>query len=178
MNGHDRCAVQRPAYDAASLNLRRAPLRSLIGVLVAAGTILGVLIGFARADTGTVHRIDVTTAVRLNEYVARHPAEVTFWKVVTNIGGPLTWRILAGVAAVALWWRRRRRDAVIIAVAMITAALASGLLKALVDRHRPVVPDPVDHVGGASFPSGHALTSFIALGLVVLLLWQVISLAQ
>ena len=145
---------------------------TLIGL---AAALLVALIVFARGRTGAVHRLDVAVADDLNGYVSRHPTEVTVWKVVSDIGGPLTWRVLAVVAAIALWLRRRRRDAVIVAAAMVAAAVLSGVVKTVVDRHRPVVPTPVDHVGGASFPSGHALTSFTALGLLVLLTWPYVA---
>jgi membrane-associated phospholipid phosphatase len=137
--------------------------------------VLGALIVFARSNVGAVHRLDVSFDDNLNAYVAGHPAQVSAWKLVSDIGGPLTWRILAGGAAVVLFLRRLRREAVLVVAAMVGAWVSSGAIKALVDRHRPSVPTPVDHVGGGSFPSGHALTSFTALGLLVLLTWPIAS---
>jgi membrane-associated phospholipid phosphatase len=146
-------------------------IRSVVAALILLAALLTALVVFARSSSGAVHNVDVAVADKLNRYVAHQGGEVTAWKVVSDIGGPLTWRILAGIAVVLLWLRRRRRDALVVAVAMIGAAVLSGAVKALVHRHRPVVPIPVDHASGASFPSGHALTAFTALGLLVLLTW-------
>lgn len=147
-------------------------LHPLVAVLtVATVALLAALIFWARTSTGAVHHLDVSVADSLNRYVARHPAEVTAWKVITNIGGPSTWRVLAGIAVVVLWLRHRRREAIVAGVTIAAAALVSGVVKTLVGRHRPIVPMPVDHVGGPSFPSGHSITSFTALGLLVVLAW-------
>jgi undecaprenyl-diphosphatase len=146
-----------------------------VALIVLAAGLLVALIVFARSNVGWVHRLDVSFDDNLNRYVAGHPAEVSTWKVVSDIGGPLTWRILAGGVAVVLFLRHLRREAVLVVVVMAGAWVLSGTIKALVDRHRPIVPTPVDHVGGGSFPSGHALTSFTALGLLVLLTWPLTS---
>ena len=141
-------------------------------MLISATTVLLVaLIALASTRSGVGHRLDVAFDDTLNRYVAGHPAQVTAWKVLTDIGGPSTWRVLAAVAGIALWLVRRRRDAVVVATTMVAAAAGSSALKVLVGRHRPTVPSPVDHALGGSFPSGHALTSFTALGLLVLLTW-------
>jgi undecaprenyl-diphosphatase len=66
--------------------------------------------------------------------------------------------------------RRRLRLAVFVVVAMAGAAVLSGVTKTAVHRARPVVKVPIEKVAGGSFPSGHALTSFVALGLLVILL--------
>lgn len=147
--------------------LRRAALTAIAIVMAAA--VLALLVVAARLKSGAVHRLDVTIDDDVNRYVHRHPAQIRMWQLISAIGGPLTWRILAGVTAVGLWFRRRRREAVLVAVAMAGAAVLSSLVKLLVDRARPVVPYPIEQVGGGSFPSGHALTSATALALLVLL---------
>jgi undecaprenyl-diphosphatase len=77
-----------------------------------------------------------------------------------------------------LFWQRRRRPAILVAVTMVGAALLSGGTKALVGRPRPVVAVVVHRASGRSFPSGHALTSFVAVGRLVLLLWPTCSARQ
>ncbi|MCU1658169.1 MAG: putative rane protein [Pseudonocardiales bacterium] len=158
---------------------RRFGPRALLapaGVLLAA-LLLTALVVFARSRSGAVHDFDVDTVDDLNRYARGHPGQVQFWKAVTTVGGPTTWRVLAAVAAAALLVRRQWRLAVLIAVTMVGAAILSGVTKSLVHRARPVVPMPVAHVGGGSFPSGHALTSFVAVGLAVVLLVPVLSAA-
>ncbi|KOT86623.1 membrane protein, partial [Streptomyces sp. NRRL F-5755] len=83
---------------------------------------------------------------------------------------PWTLRALLAVAVIALLCRRQWVPGCWVAV---TAALGTALqqtLKALVDRPRPVWPDPVDSAGYAAFPSGHAMTAAVAGGLALWLL--------
>jgi len=79
-------------------------------------------------------------------------------------------RIAAFLAVVPLWVRRRRTAAILVAVAIGGAAALSGIFKVLVNRGRPVVAVPVEHADSASFPSGHALTSLVAAGVLLILL--------
>jgi undecaprenyl-diphosphatase len=118
-----------------------------------------------------MRRIDLALAHRLNDAIARHRRQIRFFKMVSMVGGPTSWRVLAGVAAVALRLRGRRRPAWQIALSMAGAAVLSGGTKALVGRPRPALAVLLDRPSGKSFPSGHALTSFVAAGLLVLVLW-------
>ena len=61
---------------------------------------------------------------------------------------------------------------------MAGAAMLSGGTKALVGRSRPTLAVLLDRPSGKSFPSGHALTSFVAVGLLVRLLWPACSARQ
>jgi undecaprenyl-diphosphatase len=158
--------------------LRTAAGLALLAGSVAAGSALAALVLNARASTGPLHRLDVTTAGQLNRSFARHSQQIRFWKAVSAVGSPTSWRVLAGIAVVALWLRHRRRPAVAIAVTMAGAAILSAGIKTLVGRPRPVVALIVDRASGKSFPSGHALTSLVAAGLLVLLLWPASSARQ
>ncbi|HEX8303592.1 MAG TPA: phosphatase PAP2 family protein [Jatrophihabitans sp.] len=122
--------------------------------------------------------LDLATAGRLNRALAGHRRQIRFWRVVSAVGGPTSWRVLTAVTAVVLFWRRRRQPAALVAVTMAGAAMLSGGTKALVGRPRPVVAVVVDRAPGKSFPSGHALTSFVAAGRLVLLLWPACSARQ
>jgi undecaprenyl-diphosphatase len=171
--------MRHPSGSMTRRALQRLGVRSLAAasLVLLAALILAALVVFARSKTGAVHRLDVSTANDLNRYLAGHRGQVHLWKAVTDIGGPSTWRVLAAVAVVVLWVRRQRRAAMFVAVAMIGAAVLSGVTKALIGRARPIVKVPVDRVGGGSFPSGHALTSFAAVGALLLLLLPVLSTA-
>lgn len=151
----------------------KRPYRVPAIVAVVAAVLLAPLTGAADATGGILHRIDVHTADSLNGYLVSHPAQRTFWQAVSDIGGPLTWRLLAALVAatIYLWVRHRHADATLVVLVMAGAALASGSVKAAVARARPTVPHPIEHVAGGSFPSGHALTSAAAMGLVIVLTW-------
>ncbi|MET8572582.1 phosphatase PAP2 family protein [Streptomyces sp. NPDC004783] len=82
-----------------------------------------------------------------------------------------TMRLLCALVVLWLWWRRRDRGtAVWLAAACLLGSLLQQVLKAAVDRARPVWPDPVDSAHFAAFPSGHAMTATFVCGLLVWLL--------
>jgi undecaprenyl-diphosphatase len=75
------------------------------------------------------------------------------------------------VAAVVFVLRRRR---VRLAVFLVATTLAGGLIdtavKIAVDRDRPSLEAPVATAHGQSFPSGHAMSSTVAYGALLLVL--------
>jgi membrane-associated phospholipid phosphatase len=123
-------------------------------------------------------KLDLAIVGHLNRALAGHRRQLRFWRAVSAVGGPTSWRVLTAVTAVMLFWQRRRRPAALVAVTMVGAAMLSGGTKALVGRPRPVVAVMVHRAPGKSFPSGHALTSFVAVGRLVLLLWPTCSARQ
>jgi undecaprenyl-diphosphatase len=72
----------------------------------------------------------------------------------------------------ALWLiaRRRPRLAAFAVVTIVGSAVLNGLVKVAVDRARPVLPDPVAHANGLSFPSGHAQSAIVAYSVLLLVL--------
>ncbi|MFI6033418.1 phosphatase PAP2 family protein [Streptomyces sp. NPDC051315] len=101
---------------------------------------------------------DVTQACRI----------LTDW-----VWDPLTMRLLCAAVAGWLVWRR---SAWWTAVWLVTASAVGTVLqqglKAVVGRERPVWPDPVDSAHYAAYPSGHALTATVVLGLLLWLLYR------
>lgn len=91
-------------------------------------------------------------------------------KTVTWLGAtPIVWAALLVTAAVVL---RHRRDVIPILIAV--AALGSGellrlLINHLVHRARPPRTDWLTHAIGYAWPSGHATTSLLGLGLILAL---------
>jgi undecaprenyl-diphosphatase len=53
-------------------------------------------------------------------------------------------------------------------VTMLGSWLLNVLVKLAVHRARPVLPDPVAHAGGMSFPSGHAQSATVAASVLIL----------
>ena len=66
-------------------------------------------------------------------------------------------------------WDGGRRLAMWAATTVVVGSVLGFALKLIVGRARPALPDPVDEAIGYSFPSGHALNSFVILGVLVLL---------
>ncbi|MFI6463732.1 phosphatase PAP2 family protein [Streptomyces sp. NPDC050528] len=94
------------------------------------------------------------------------------FRILTDwIWDPLTMRLVCAAAIVWLAWRRSAWwTALWLAATCALGTLLQQTLKALVDRPRPVWPDPVDSARYAAFPSGHAMTATVVCGLLLWLL--------
>jgi len=130
------------------------PLAARIAV-VAAALFLGLLV---LVSTGALGRgsVDVHADAAANAAVRAHPALLSTAHAVTNLGAPLVVDILAVVAALALWFTGHRRAATYVLAVRIGGQIVASGVKVLVGRPRPVLPHPVAHAVGHSFPSGHA----------------------
>lgn len=128
-----------------------------------------VLLALVRAGWGPLHRLDVSIDGGLNDWSARHRTVVDLLEGVTNVGQPFTFQVLAVAAGIALWRTGRARTALFVVVTVLGAGLLGTAVKYLVARSRPTVEVVLVHPAGSSFPSGHSLTSFVALGVLVLL---------
>ncbi|WP_073259027.1 phosphatase PAP2 family protein [Cryptosporangium aurantiacum] len=117
-----------------------------------------------------VARLDLSIARGLNEYAADNPWFVDVLDWISTVGHPASFRIGATVAALWLLAVDRPRLALWTLVTTWGGALLGVLLKLLVARARPVLPEAVAHADGYSFPSGHALGAFVGCA-VLLLLW-------
>ncbi|MFB9316734.1 phosphatase PAP2 family protein [Cryptosporangium minutisporangium] len=117
-----------------------------------------------------VARLDLAIARGLNGYAADHQWFVDVLDWISTVGHPATFRIGATVAALWLLAVARPRLALWTLVTTWGGALLGVLLKLLVARARPVLPEAVAHADGYSFPSGHAVGAFVGCA-VLLLLW-------
>ncbi|OYX96929.1 MAG: hypothetical protein B7Y76_08400, partial [Sphingobacteriia bacterium 35-40-5] len=70
-----------------------------------------------------------------------------------------------------LFYKHRKTDAIDIALLAITSSLLLHVLKISFARHRPELPLLTDS-NTYSFPSGHTLSSFVFLSILVWRLWQ------
>jgi undecaprenyl-diphosphatase len=108
--------------------------------------------------------LDVDEAARdeLYGYALGHPAFVTAMKTLSTIGSAPVY--LVAFAGLGAWLARRGRVrlAIFVVVAMAGGSLLNLLVKLAVHRARPVLPDPVAHAHGLSFPSGHAQSAMVA----------------
>ncbi|SNX56567.1 undecaprenyl-diphosphatase [Streptomyces sp. TLI_55] len=94
------------------------------------------------------------------------------FRILTDwVWDPWTMRLLCAVVVVWLVWRRSAWwTAIWLAVTCAVGTLIQQSLKAAVDRPRPVWQDPVDTAHFAAYPSGHAMTATVVLGLLLWLL--------
>ena len=124
---------------------------------------------------GPVTRIDQGAAVRLYRVAQSHPAVAEILKAISLIGKPLWLAIAIGLGAAYVAWHGRRRLALYLVVTAIGGGLVDSAVKLLVNRPRPEIEDPLVHAFGKSFPSGHAMSSVVTYGALLLVFLPVLS---
>ena len=139
------------------------------GAFVAAAVPVAVLGYAATHGWGPLHRLDSGVATQLHAWALRKPDAVAFLEGVSTVLDPWVLRTVALGTVVALAARGQRRLALWTGTTVAVAGVLGFGLKLIVDRSRPSLPDPVSTAIGYSFPSGHALNSFVIIGVLVLL---------
>jgi undecaprenyl-diphosphatase len=136
--------------------VRRAATPALTAALFA---ILLVLVLTGWTPLGVV---DTAALDGLHAYALAHPGFTAVMKAVSTAGSAPVYIVVFTAVTVWLLFRRRFHEAVFTATAEIGGGVLNDLLKFVVHRPRPVVPDPVAHANGLSFPSGHAQSAAVA----------------
>jgi membrane-associated phospholipid phosphatase len=106
----------------------------------------------------------------LHAFAVDHAWFVSAMKAVSLAGNGVLYWIVFGAVAVWLATRGLKRLSAFVVVTVLGSALLNQAVKHAVRRSRPVLPDPVAHAGGLSFPSGHAQSATVAM-LVLLLVF-------
>ncbi len=157
----------REPREAAMQRPGRAALAASAGLL-AAFVAIGALVAFAWVP---LLAADLGTDLRVHTLVLGDRALLAAAVGVTNAGGPLSVDLITGLVVVGLLIRRRPRAAVYLVAARLLELGLETATKHLIARPRPVLPQPVAHAGGFSYPSGHtAGTSVLCVALLVLAL--------
>lgn len=123
---------------------------------------------------GPLIRYDGSVADWLNRAVHDRPLVLEALEVISWLGKPLLLGIIVSAAAVFVWRRGRRRLAVFLVVTVVGGGLVDTAVKVLVDRPRPVVDHPIVTAFGKSFPSGHAMSSIVTYGALLLVFLPVL----
>lgn len=119
--------------------------------------------------------LDRSAADSLNSLARRDPALVEVLKVGAVVFDPWVFRVLVLLVAAWLWRRGAKRVAAWAVVTMAIGGVLGVVLKLVANRARPHFPEPVAQASGYSFPSGHALNSFLAAGVLILAFLPVLS---
>lgn len=151
------------------------PVRlALAGMLLALGAgllggfvLLGVLV--ARALPG-VPELDAAVATGLHDYVTGHRRLETTLVVLAQVTEPFVLRAVFLVPAVVLWRNGAQRAVAWMVTTLVVGGGLNALIKLIVNRARPDLPDPIALTAGASFPSGHTTNAVLFAGIVVVLL--------
>ncbi|MFI1279187.1 phosphatase PAP2 family protein [Streptomyces sp. NPDC020858] len=118
-----------------------------------------------------LYRLDQAVAERLHEAALGRPGWVRVLDVLTGfVWDPVTMRLLVALLVLWLLTRRAWRLAAWASVTATAGALTGVLVKSVVERARPHLPEPVAHAPGFSFPSGHAMTATTSCAVLLLVL--------
>ncbi|WUH89527.1 phosphatase PAP2 family protein [Streptomyces sp. NBC_00433] len=165
------------AFDRARRADRKygAHLLGSAAAAAAAAVCFGLVLVLVEAHWGPLRRVDAGAAGALHRFAVRHHEWTRVLAFVSDwILGPGILR--TAVALLTLWLLHRRawRLAAWSAVTAIAGAATGVLVKAVVERARPDLPDPVAHAPGYSFPSGHAMTATTSFAIFLLVLLPLI----
>ena len=163
--------VARRLDPAARYGLRLTLLAAaFVLVVVPFSTLL-----FQVLADGPLTRLDGDLADRLNDFVHEREGLVGPLEAISWVGRPpVLWVVTLSAVAWA-WWHGARKLAVFLVATTAVGGLTSITIKLLVDRPRPVVDHPITEAFGKSFPSGHALSSTVVFGAVLLAFLPVLS---
>jgi undecaprenyl-diphosphatase len=174
-------ALYRPREDRADA---RAPQRSLGGKLLLGGlaallvavpfTLLALLV---LSKWAPLARLDADVASSLNRLALRSEDMVDVLRVLAVVLDPWVFRVVVVAVSVWLWQRGARRLALWAVTTTVIGGVLGAVLKYVVERARPTFDEPVAHASGYSFPSGHALNSFLCTGVLVLVFLPVLTAA-
>ena len=133
-----------------------------------------LLVFLVRVSWGPLLRLDMDASASLHRVALDHSWFVTAMLVLSRLGSTVVWFAVFAVLVGWLLWRRRPRLAAFAALTVVTSWLLNNLVKFAVDRARPVLPEPVAHAPGLSFPSGHAQAATVGCGVLLLVFLPVL----
>jgi undecaprenyl-diphosphatase len=138
-----------------------------------------VLLGFAvRQQFDPLIRADEAASRAATGFSVRHGL-LPLLKVIQVVSLPIFVYLVATLVVIWVWRSKNLGGRALWAfVTMMIGWGIGGTTKPLTQRARPVVDDSVPHAQGYSFPSGHALNITLAAGVLVFLLWPILSATQ
>ncbi|MFD8599605.1 phosphatase PAP2 family protein [Kitasatospora sp. NPDC059646] len=130
-----------------------------------------VLLVLMETGWSPLARLDQDCVAALHRYAVQHPVWTAAMQTLADLGAPWTMRALLAAAALWLWCVRARALAAWVVVQGLLGWAASSVGRAVIGRARPHFADPVAVGSGAGFPSGHAIASAVACGVLLMLVW-------
>ncbi len=113
----------------------------------------------------------VDTAATTFLHGLANPTLDALMATLTGLGSSEVLASITGLAAVLLAVRRRRAEAVFVILALVGTLLLTDALKLVVHRPRPGF-DWAEVWPEYSFPSGHAMHSFVVYFAIALVIWR------
>jgi membrane-associated phospholipid phosphatase len=162
--GRDRAEDEHRCGSRVSVRTRFAA-----AALVLVAVPFALLLALVQAGWVPLRDADLDAASDLHGYAVTHSAFVTAMRTLSIIGSYRVWTPVFTALAVWLFWRRQPRLALFVAVTAIGSSLLNNLVKRLVDRARPILPQPVSAAHGFGFPSGHAQAAVVGYGILLVI---------
>ncbi|MDX3522994.1 phosphatase PAP2 family protein [Streptomyces scabiei] len=161
--------MHTPTVDAPP---HRPPATRTVRAAVAFAAPSVLLLVLVALSWAPLMSLDRSIADTTHRWAVADPGLTHAFRILTDwVWDPVTMRLLALAAAVWMVWRHRDWWlAVWLGVTCAAGTAVQQGLKAAVGRERPAWPDPVDSAHYAAYPSGHAMTATVVLGLLVWLL--------
>lgn len=133
--------------------------------------LLGAIWMFAElADevlSGTTQRFDEAVLTWVAEHRSALADQIAL--EITALGNFATLFVLMLIVSVFLWVSRHKISVALLMTAVAGGAILNSFLKEIFNRPRPTIVEAGTDVMTLSFPSGHAMVSFIAYGCVAFL---------
>jgi YegS/Rv2252/BmrU family lipid kinase len=142
--------------------------RALIGALVCLLVVVAITVVY-KTDVRALDTVDNQLESGAQGWTYRTVAAQHFLLFVEAVFTTLPMALYTAVAAAVLVWRKHVRAAIWTVGVMVAASLTTYVLKGLLQRKRPVWPDPVTTLTSFSFPSGHATGIAAAAGVIIVL---------
>jgi membrane-associated phospholipid phosphatase len=167
-----------PFLECWNLTFLNDRLRQWLSATLLAGLLVmataGALFMYLADEIGEQARLtQVDLAVAQFFHNHGTPWAVRLFEAITFFGNPSTLGVIGLVTALVLAFHRRWSLLLGWAFALIGAGELNVILKGIFRRLRPQLPDPWVTPSGWSFPSGHAMGSFVTYGFLAYLLTRV-----
>ena len=170
---HFGSVVRRTAEGPSSSRFARQHPRTYLGIYGMVGLALALACAWAFfaiaedvPENGKMVAMDTATAVWLQTHGTER-GETIFANVAWLGGGGL---IALSLIALVFLARRSWRRVAFVAIAYAGAVLLNQILKAAFQRERPSFASEFMHNDSFSFPSGHAMESFVVYGAIAFLI--------
>ena len=129
---------------------------------ICAGYLFGELVEQVRRSTSALYRADHAIHTWFGH---EHQAAMTdLFKTATDIGGAAGLAVIVAVVTAILAVRKERASAIFVVVTAASGAILNLVLKTIFARTRPDLTTALTVARWYSFPSGHAMGSFITFG--------------
>lgn len=140
-------------------------------------TLVGIPFGFLLDQVlreGPLIEVDTWAANTLHQVVRESDIAVQLLQIVSFTGKPIFFVVLCVPIGLFLLRRGHFHLAMFLATSTILGGIIDTWVKPAVNRDRPSLEEPIATAFGKSFPSGHAMTSLITYGALLLIFLPVI----